>query len=275
MEKHLYQVTESGEYSVTSSTQNTFEVMVSDVTDVTITTPKNSEGLIVLLVSGEGQLNLNFKLEDNGQWTYLWVNQSDAALTVNETLTIGTNVQLKANYGELSNGNHQKETLVHFVGPDSRVDLRSATVAASKLIWSMTALHEAKRTYAMLQNYAIALKNSEFSLDVAGHILNGYSGSETHQISRVLNLDPNIKSTVYPKLLIDENDVAASHAASVGQPNMEHVYYLQSRGLTRNEVMALIVLGYLLPIVSEIEEDTIKEELTELIKAKVNSQSLA
>ncbi|NLC04945.1 MAG: SufD family Fe-S cluster assembly protein, partial [Erysipelothrix sp.] len=66
-----------------------------------------------------------------------------------------------------------------------------------------------------------------------------------------------------------ENDVEASHAASVGQPDPEAIYYLQSRGLTLEKTMEMITLGYLMPIVNVIENESIREELTETIHAKV------
>ncbi|NLC64279.1 MAG: hypothetical protein GX753_01250 [Erysipelothrix sp.] len=76
---------------------------------------------------------------------------------------------------------------------------------------------------------------------------------------------------VFPKLLIDENDVAASHAASVGRPNEEHIYYLQSRGLSKKDAMRLLLKGYLLPITEGIQDLKIKEALIEEIEMKVDA----
>ena len=48
-------------------------------------------------------------------------------------------------------------------------------------------------------------------------------------------LSPNARGDANPILLIDEDEVTAGHAASVGQVNQEHVYYLMSRGIPREE----------------------------------------
>ena len=85
-----------------------------------------------------------------------------------------------------------------------------------------------------------------------------------------MNLGQQTKGIVFPKLLIDENDVEASHAASVGQANEEHIFYLQSRGLTYIEALRLMIMGYLAPVISEIEDKEIQEELMKEIEAKVN-----
>ena len=65
-------------------------------------------------------------------------------------------------------------------------------------------------------------------------------------------LSPKARGDANPILLIDEDDVKAGHAASVGQVNPEQVYYLMSRGITRRKRRSLIIYGFLAPVVSEI-----------------------
>ena len=45
----------------------------------------------------------------------------------------------------------------------------------------------------------------------------------------------------------------------MGRVNAEHLYYLNSRGLTELEAKQLITKGYLLPIINYIDDDTLKE----------------
>ncbi|MPN41600.1 hypothetical protein SDC9_189154 [bioreactor metagenome] len=70
-------------------------------------------------------------------------------------------------------------------------------------------------------------------------------------------------------LLIDENDVEASHATSVGQIDENQMVYLQSRGLNEKQVMGLITIGYLMPITGFIQNEELKEVLTNVIESKV------
>ena len=55
------------------------------------------------------------------------------------------------------------------------------------------------------------------------------------QESRVLMLSDQARSDANPILLIDENDVTAGHAASIGQVDPEDMYYLMSRGLGQGD----------------------------------------
>lgn len=251
---------------------NTHYITVDGQTSVQMIIPKSCTGSISLEVKGSGTLKLHLEVQDNADFKYLWLNQSDETLEVEETIYLQEGAHLIASYGELSLGKHSKNTTISCKGINSSVELKSAIMAFGKLVWKITALHQAKRSKANVNCNAIVLDNANLHLEIAGKIEKGNSGSETHQMSRIMNLGSNAKGIVYPMLLIDENDVAASHAASVGQANEDHIYYLQSRGLTRLESLKLITTGYLMPIVEGIDNEVIKEQLKEEILKKVNNQ---
>jgi Fe-S cluster assembly protein SufD len=67
-------------------------------------------------------------------------------------------------------------------------------------------------------------------------------------------------------LKIDENEVEASHAATVGRVNEDHLYYLQSRGLTKSDAKRLITLGYLQPIIRYFTDTSVQEKLASQIQ---------
>lgn len=248
------------------------EVEVAGTLDLEINLNENTSGKFILIIKGEGQLNFNLNLKDNSDWNFLWLNKSDASLKVNENTKLLKNTNLKMNYSELSQGSHEKDSLYEFLGDNSNLEVKGASLVANKLKWNLLALHHAKKTYANLDNHAIVLENANLDIEVTGQIDKGYSGSETHQMTRIMNLAKMENVRVFPKLLIDENDVAASHAATVGKPDVNHIYYLQSRGITKEEALKLLIKGYLLPITSDIEDETIKEELINEIEKKVDSK---
>ena len=79
----------------------------------------------------------------------------------------------------------------------------------------------------------------------------------------------NITVRFLPVLLIDENEVKASHATTLGQPDENQLYYLQTRGLSRSQALGLLTLGYLLPISELFDNEEIKEKLKNEIEKKV------
>lgn len=247
-------------------------VNANDDSTHVITLNKNTQGSVFVSVEGSGELDLRIEVLDNSSWKYLWIDKSDETLNVKETLMLEKDAHLDAHYAELSRGSHDKNTHILFNGQGSYVDFKAAIMTFNRIKWKIKADHQARNSYAMVSTNAIVTEGSDLHLEVIGSISKGNSGSKTHQMSRILNLGENIHGIVYPMLLIDENDVEASHAASVGQANEDHIYYLQSRGLTRLESLKLIVKGYLMPITQDIEDPAIKDRLVEEIETKVMAQ---
>ncbi len=87
-----------------------------------------------------------------------------------------------------------------------------------------------------------------------GYIDKAAHGTNCRQESRFLTLDKTAKAKTYPLLIIDEYDVVAGHATSVGQLNPEALYYMQSRGLTADLAKKLMTRGFLIPVVDHFRQ---------------------
>ncbi|HBF67879.1 MAG TPA: hypothetical protein DDW20_00960 [Firmicutes bacterium] len=100
------------------------------------------------------------------------------------------------------------------------------------------------------------------------HIKTGAKKSVTSQNAKIIVFDRNAVGIASPILKIDENDVKASHAAIVGQLNSDHMFYLMSRGLSKEDARQLITLGYLEPI-SKLFNAENKEKIKKAIEEAI------
>lgn len=75
-----------------------------------------------------------------------------------------------------------------------------------------------------------------------------------------------------PGLEILTNGVKATHSASVSQLDEEQLYYLQSRGLPREEAEKLMVVGFFEPMISRIPMDSVREKIRFQIEDKWNNE---
>ena len=82
-------------------------------------------------------------------------------------------------------------------------------------------------------------------------------------------LSPTARGDANPLLLIDEDEVKAGHAASVGQVNAEQIHYLMSRGITLDKAMKLIIYGFLAPVVAEIPIAAVEQQLRTVAERKL------
>lgn len=129
----------------------------------------------------------------------------------------------------------------------------------------------APHTLGEMRNFAVVMKQGRLMIDAIGSIVNGAKQSKNHQTSRALSFEDGQHSTILPELLIDENDVEASHAMSIGRVDDEQLYYLMSRGLTLPQVTALISSGYLMPVADVIENEEVRSVLREELERKLSA----
>ena len=100
--------------------------------------------------------------------------------------------------------------------------------------------------------HGVILERGTLTFNGIGHIVKGAKGADAQQESRVLMLSDKARSDANPILLIDENEVTAGHAASIGQVDPEDMYYLMSRGLSEQEATEMIVMGFVEPFTKEL-----------------------
>lgn len=220
-------------------------------------------------IESSGNLDLKIKLENGSQWDLLILHTGNHDLKINEVIELGQDAELNLSYGQFTHAQVSKVSEFNLIGQGSVLNTHGAVLANGVFNWKLQSNHLARHTYASLNTNVVVQTEGFCDLEVVGSIPKGYSQSKTHQMSKILNLGDQSAVHVYPKLLIDENDVEASHAASVGQPEEEHIYYLMSRGLSRTEALNLLIKGYLHPVVSSIEDKDLQQTLINLIDEKV------
>lgn len=87
------------------------------------------------------------------------------------------------------------------------------------------------------------------------------SGTDSYLQDRVIHLGQNALSHSVPSLFIDNNDVSASHGASVAKISPDALFYLRSRGLSRKKAEKLVVDGFLEEVLSALPEERLNKLL--------------
>lgn len=230
---------------------------------------KDIDADVLIHLVGNGTSNFEIILDRDAKLNLFYLNESDEA-HLNESYILNKDSRLDLAYGDFNEGICERNTDVYLVETGSSVYLKSASLVRTerRLVYRFN--HQAQYTYGDMQNFVVTLDQGKLSLYAIGKIEKNAANSETHQTSRVLNFNANERASVYPQLFIDNNEVKASHAESSGQIDPDQLYYLQSRGLSPDESVSLIVKGYLSSIIENIKNDDIKERLMESIERKVD-----
>jgi Fe-S cluster assembly protein SufD len=64
-----------------------------------------------------------------------------------------------------------------------------------------------------------------------------------------------------PILEIKNNDVDASHGATINRVDEEQIYYLTSRGIDRDEAEKMLIQGYFETLLKRIKDEKIREQV--------------
>lgn len=248
------------------------EIVVDDISNLNIKGRFKSD--VLIRVKDCKEINIDLEVFDRGNVTLLIWNESNIETKFNENYNVDSNSTLNIAYGDLNSSNFIRNTIVNLNGKYASALVKSASLCKNKKHYSMSVNSNVPYTYGNIENYSVVLDGGNYKMDATGLIKKGAYKSESHQTSRALTFNENQVSTIIPNLIIDENDVMASHATTVGRIDDNHLVYLQSRGLTLEEVMILISTGYLLPIADFIDNEKLRMDLIQKIESMVSKECL-
>ena len=93
--------------------------------------------------------------------------------------------------------------------------------------------------------------------------------TDAYQTNRNLLLSPDAEAVTLPNLEIEADDVRCSHGATVGQLNDEELFYLMSRGLTREQAERLVIFGFFGEVLDRLPLPGVVEELRAAIGERI------
>jgi len=94
--------------------------------------------------------------------------------------------------------------------------------------------------------------------------------TDAYQTNRNLLLSADSKATTLPSLEIAADDVRCSHGATVGQVDEHQLFYLTSRGLTRDQAERLLVFGFFGEVLARMPVESVRDRMTDAIERKID-----
>ncbi|WP_203334310.1 Fe-S cluster assembly protein SufD [Planococcus beigongshangi] len=211
--------------------------------------------------------------EDNAQVIYGAVDVLAEGFTtyVNRRGVAGRDAKIEWALGLMNDGDTISENVTHLVGDNSIGDTKTVVVGrgSQKQNFTTKVVHWGKNSDGQILKHGVMKDSASSIFNGIGKIEHGATKSNAEQESRVLMLSPTARGDANPILLIDEDDVTAGHAASVGRVDPLQLYYLMSRGITKQEAERLVIHGFLAPVVNVLPIEGVKKQLTEVIERKV------
>jgi Fe-S cluster assembly protein SufD len=89
--------------------------------------------------------------------------------------------------------------------------------------------------------------------------------TDSYQLSKHLLIGEKARGFSKPNLEVFADDVIASHGATISMLNDDELFYLVSRGISKNDAATLLKRGFLSFFVDDMEESKVKEAFERLI----------
>jgi Fe-S cluster assembly protein SufD len=230
-----------------------------------ISTVETSNNLVNILTEVVANVNARVRygaVDTLAKGTTTYVNRRGVA---------GRDSHIEWALGLMNEGNTISENTTNLLGDGSIGDTKTVVVGRGEQTQNFTTkvVHFGKNTVGNILNHGVVKESATAIFNGIGKIEHGASKSDAQQTSRVLMLSEKARGDANPILLIDEDDVVAGHAASVGRVDPVQLYYLMSRGIRKEEAERLVIHGFLAPVVNQLPIEGVKKQLTEVIERKV------
>ncbi|MES9736216.1 Fe-S cluster assembly protein SufD [Peribacillus frigoritolerans] len=190
---------------------------------------------------------------------------------VNRRGVAGRDARIEWALGLMNDGNTISDNTTYLMGDGSHGDTKTVVVGRGEQKQNFTTaiIHYGKRSEGYILKHGVMKESASSIFNGIGKIEYGATKANAEQESRVLMLSEKARGDANPILLIDEDDVTAGHAASVGRVDPLQLYYLMSRGITKKEAERLVIHGFLAPVVNELPIEGVKKQLVAVIERKV------
>lgn len=150
-----------------------------------------------------------------------------------------------------------------------KINIASVSYKNKKKNYVINTSNLEPNTFNEINCFGIVKDESLLNYDVSSFIKNGAKKAIVRQNSNILLFDEKSTGKNNPILIIEENDVKASHGSSIGKIDDDTMFYLCSRGLSKNEATNLICLGKMEHLINKINDESIKESLINKFKERM------
>ena len=178
-------------------------------------------------------------------------------------LVLGGKDTYLGNYTALEGEQSSLESDIGYLaGGEGRVDM------------NLVALHTGKKTSSRMDAAGVLSEKATKIFRGTIDFRKGCAGSVGNEKEDVLLLDDTIVNQTIPLILCDEEDVEGNHGASIGKIDEELLFYLESRGISEDEVYAMMAKARINAICNKIFDEETRNQVQEYLEGtKEDEQS--
>jgi len=155
-------------------------------------------------------------------------------------------------------GSDMKHTGLYFTEREEHLDLFTSD------------RHEAGHTTGDTVWKGALTGESRASYEGLIHIIPKASEVDTYLQTHSMLLSPKAKGDAIPSLIVEVDNVKASHGGTVGELDPDQIFYMMTRGVSRAEAVRVMVEGYFEEVVQRLEDPGLEELVRRRVAEKLH-----
>jgi len=213
-------------------------------------------------------------LENNAQLSHIRI-QSNSEFTQNmANLNVNQEYDSHYNFFQLVDGSKlgRSNICVQLDGKNAQCNINSLTLSKNNqhIDNNIMVNHNSPQTHSSQFVKSILFDTSTGVFNGRTVVHENAQKITAHQTNKNLLLSKKAKMNSNPQLEIYADDVKCSHGSTTGKINEDALFYLQSRGINKQDAMELMVTGFANEVLDKIPHPEIKKAIHTEFTVKLN-----
>ncbi len=263
-------VTDSREKNIVSQPRNL--ILVGRNAEVTVSESYRTLGNGAGFTNVVTEINLErdarmqyYKVQNDTEQSYhigtTQVHQSDSSHFYSATVTLNGNF-VRNNLNIVLNGQHAESFMYGLYMPNGKQHVDNHTLVDH----AMPNSYSNELYKGILNDSGTGVFNGKIYVRPDAQKTNAYQSCKNVVLSSGASMNTK------PQLEIYADDVKCSHGTTTGQLNNEALFYMQSRGIPKDEARTLLLYAFVQDVLSQIKIQPIREYLEGIVRQKLGEQ---
>ena len=211
-----------------------------EIKDNTITLKKDGNYLLKYIDSNNISIDIN--IPDNKNIN-LSIFSKDNNIAVNNHYILNKNSTLTL-FQFYDHNDVLENSTIDLNGEYAKINQNFSSIIYGKMEYHIIVNHNKRNVISNIYNKSIGIDKSSITMKIDSNLEKGNIDCIMEQDSRILTLG-DVSAKIIPNMFIEENSVEARHGSIISSFNEEELFYLMSRGISKEEAMNLLVKGFL------------------------------
>lgn len=199
-----------------------------------------------IFILNDNNLQLNFTLKNNENKNLYFIDVLETDINFNLIVNLNNNNLVNCIFCSLNIKKYKKNINVYMN-------------------------HNGNDSFSSCEVFSINKDFSTTDIDLSAKIELKSLNNNCIQIIKGILLSNDSKIKGKPNLFIDSNNIKAKHSLAIGALNKNHLFYLISKGMNRENAKKLIIMSFFNKLINKINDEKKKDDLYNIIYKKIGT----